>query len=72
MKKSNLIISAIVTLIIFSTTNSFSQDWPQWRGINRDSKVTGFKAPAAWPAELKQEWKVTVGFGDATPVLVRK
>ena len=69
MKKLNLIISAIVTLFIFSSTNSFSQDWPQWRGINRDSKVTGFKAPAAWPAELKQEWKVTVGFGDATPVL---
>ena len=69
MKKSKLIISAIVTLIIISTTNSFSQDWPQWRGMNRDSKVTGFKAPAAWPAELKQEWKVSVGFGDATPVL---
>jgi outer membrane protein assembly factor BamB len=32
--------------------------------------VTGFSAPATWPVELKQEWKVTVGFGDATPVLV--
>jgi outer membrane protein assembly factor BamB len=69
MKKINLAISATVTLIIISTTNSFSQDWPQWRGMNRDSKVTGFKAPAAWPAELKQAWKVTVGFSDATPVL---
>ena len=70
MKKSHLIISAIVTLIAISTTNSFSQDWPQWRGMNRDSKVTGFKAPSAWPVDLKQEWKVTVGFSDATPVLV--
>ena len=69
MKKVNLIISVIATLIIFGSTNSFSQDWPQWRGINRDSKVTGFKAPTTWPAELKQEWKVTVGFGDATPIL---
>jgi outer membrane protein assembly factor BamB len=69
MKKANLIISVIATLIIFSSVDSFSQDWPQWRGIGRDSKVTGFKAPSAWPAELKQEWKVTVGFGDATPVL---
>ncbi len=69
MKKVNLIISAIVTVILLSATNSFSQDWPQWRGINRDSKVTGFKAPASWPAVLKQEWKVTVGFSDATPVL---
>jgi outer membrane protein assembly factor BamB len=69
MKKVNLITSALVTLLVFSSLASFSQEWPQWRGINRDSKVTGFKAPATWPAQLKQEWKVTVGFGDATPVL---
>lgn len=69
MKKINLIISLLSVLIIFSTTISYSQDWPQWRGINRDSKVTGFNAPTNWPAQLKQEWKVPVGFGDATPVL---
>jgi outer membrane protein assembly factor BamB len=70
MKKVNLIISMLATLFIFSSAESFSQDWPQWRGLNRDSKVTGFKVPAVWPAELKQEWKVVVGFGDATPLLV--
>jgi outer membrane protein assembly factor BamB len=69
MKKVNLLISVLVTFLIFSSSVSSAQDWPQWRGINRDSKVTGFKAPATWPAELKQEWKVIVGFGDATPVL---
>jgi outer membrane protein assembly factor BamB len=70
MKKTNLFFSVIViALTLISSVNSFSQDWPQWRGIGRDCKVTGFKAPAAWPAELKQEWKVVVGFGDATPVL---
>jgi outer membrane protein assembly factor BamB len=45
-------------------------DWPQWRGLNRDAKVTGFKAPAAWPGELKKQWEVTVGDGVATPALV--
>lgn len=69
MKKDNLRICLLVTLLIVVTSTSFSQEWPQWRGINRDSKVTGFKAPAAWPAELKQAWKVSVGFGDATPAL---
>jgi outer membrane protein assembly factor BamB len=69
MKKVNLIISILSLLIIFCSSVSFGQDWPQWRGINRDGKVTGFKAPANWPAELKMDWKVTVGFGDATPVL---
>ena len=70
MKKVIFRISLIITLIIFNSTSSFSQDWPQWRGLNRDCKVTGFTAPVTWSAELKQEWKVTVGFGDATPVLV--
>jgi outer membrane protein assembly factor BamB len=47
-----------------------AQDWPQWRGPNRDAKATGFKAPAAWPKELTQKWKVAVGDGVATPALV--
>lgn len=45
-------------------------DWPQWRGPDRDAKVTGFKAPATWPKELTQKWKVTVGDGVATPALL--
>ena len=48
------------------------KDWPQWRGVNRDAKVAGFKAPKVWPKELTQVWKINVGFGDATPVLVGK
>ncbi len=72
MKKFTLIISVLVTLFVLNSSVSFCQDWPQWRGLNRDGKVTGFKAPATWPAELKQEWKVTVGFSDATPVLAGK
>ncbi len=70
MKKSNFIIS--ICLILFLTLPAAAQDWPQFRGINRDSKVTGFKAPAAWPAELTQVWKVQVGTGDATPALSGK
>ena len=71
MKKNNLLLSMMIIFLI-SSSNLFSQDWPQFRGIGRDSKVTGFKAPKAWPAELKQVWKVNVGFGDATPVLSGK
>ena len=70
MKKKVLAISLLTTLILMNSHDTFSQDWPQWRGINRDCVVKGFQAPASWPSELKQQWKVTVGFGDATPVLV--
>ena len=59
----------IAVLILITVTAVFAQDWPQWRGMNRDGKVTGFKAPETWPAELTQKWTVTVGLGDATPAL---
>lgn len=53
-----------------SVSQTIAQDWPQWRGPNRDGKVSGFAAPQEWPAELTRKWKVTVGSGDSTPALV--
>jgi outer membrane protein assembly factor BamB len=46
------------------------QDWPQWRGPNRDGTVTSFSEPASWPDGLTERWKVDVGLGYATPLLV--
>jgi outer membrane protein assembly factor BamB len=59
----------ILAAMIFSVS-SYGGDWPQWRGPNRDAKAADFKAPKEWPKELKQQWKVTVGDGVATPALV--
>ena len=57
-------------VILICASCVFAQDWPQWRGANRDGKVTGFKSPQQWPKELKLRWKTPVGTGDATPALV--
>jgi outer membrane protein assembly factor BamB len=54
---------------VFTLTVS-AQDWPQWRGPNRDGGATGFTEPATWPDTLKQQWKVEIGLGYATPLLV--
>jgi outer membrane protein assembly factor BamB len=71
MRNASRTISAVAGgVILFSATFAFAQDWPQWRGPNRDDKVTGFTAPATWPKELTQKWKVTVGAGDSSPALV--
>ena len=61
-----LVISAVLLL----ATVAQAQDWPQWRGPNRDGNVAG--SPAAWPKDLQEEWKVTVGTGHASPVVVDK
>jgi len=60
----------ICLTLLLAPAVSLAQDWPQWRGPNRDGKVTGFNAPASWPKELTEKWKVSVGLGDSTPALV--
>ena len=56
-------------MLAISSLPAGADDWPQFRGPGRDNKVTGFTAPATWPKELKQVWKVTVGNGVGSPVL---
>jgi outer membrane protein assembly factor BamB len=60
------------SVVLISGDCLLAQDWPQWRGVNRDGKVAGFSAPAAWPTNLTRRWQVTVGKGDASPVLARE
>ena len=63
-------IVIVVCVVLVSAAGVFAQDWPHWRGPDRDGIVSGFDAPGQWPAELTQKWRVTVGFGDSTPALV--
>jgi outer membrane protein assembly factor BamB len=71
MKSANRLMgAALAAVTLISAACAFAQDWPQWRGPNRDGKVTGFTAPQTWPKELTAKWKVTVGAGDSTPALV--
>jgi outer membrane protein assembly factor BamB len=47
-----------------------AQDWPQWRGLNRDGIVLGFSEPKTWPERLAKKWEATVGIGHSSPVVV--
>ncbi|MHC4742980.1 MAG: outer membrane protein assembly factor BamB family protein [Planctomycetota bacterium] len=72
MKQANrtkVVLVGCVALMFASCV--WAQDWPQWRGPNRDGKVSKFAAPEKWPAELTQKWKLEVGVGtDSSPALV--
>ena len=70
MKSMHRTITAVAGLLAISASCALAQDWPQWRGPNRDARASGFTAPQTWPKELTQKWKITVGLGDATPALV--
>jgi outer membrane protein assembly factor BamB len=64
------VITCVGCLTLLAASIAPGQDWPQWRGVNRDARATSFKAPATWPKALTEKWKVTVGNGVATPALV--
>jgi len=66
ISRNPLLISA---MFLLTSGMVIAQDWPQWRGVNRDGKVHGFVTPANWPGELVLQWRDSVGTGDATPVL---
>jgi outer membrane protein assembly factor BamB len=68
-KTTGIFFTMAIMVVLICSTTAFSQDWTQFRGSTRDSRVAGFKAPQAWPKNLAQVWKVNVGFGDASPVL---
>ncbi len=57
-------------LICFFAISVSAQNWAQWRGPNRDGRVSGFVAPEEWPDALTQKWSTTVGLGDSTPAFV--
>ena len=61
--KSVLLIAAGL-----ASLTTVAGDWPQWRGPNRDGYVADAAIPQSWPKALKEEWKVTVGLGHASPV----
>ena len=59
----------ILLCTAFLSTTAAAQDWPQWRGPNRDGNVSGALIPASWPKTLKEQWKVPVGIGHSSPVV---
>src|SRR5262245_3356964 len=58
--------------VVTAFAQSSAQDYPQWRGRTRDGAASGFIAPKVWPEKLTRRWKVEVGEGYATPIVVGK
>jgi outer membrane protein assembly factor BamB len=57
----------VCVLCLLASGSLGAQDWPQWRGPNRDG-VAPFNEPKTWPEKLTTKWKVTIGEGYASPL----
>ena len=70
MRRAVFVIVLAAALTAVSEARQAATDVTQWRGANRDGVVTGFTPPATWPENLTQRWKVDIGTGYATPLVV--
>lgn len=62
---------AMLCVIVFLLLNQFAlaQDWPQWRGQNRDGVLTDYSVPQSRPESLTPKWSVEIGTGHSSPVV---
>jgi len=64
------VLAVLAVLVLPLEAQRSSTDWPQWRGPNRDGVAPAPSDLSAWPAQLTQKWKVDVGLGYATPLVI--
>jgi len=72
MKSTDAFLGLVIvaTAAVTVAAQSGAPDWPQWRGPRRDGTLTSFVEPKVWPETLTQRWKITVGEGYSTPIVV--
>jgi outer membrane protein assembly factor BamB len=63
-------LASTLALCLVGVAQSGQYDSPQWRGRSRDGSASGFVRPAAWPDTLTRRWRVEVGEGYASPLVV--
>jgi len=66
----SLLVMVVVCAGAGLAAQSTPQDYPQWRGQHRDGAASAFVEPASWPEALTRRWKIDVGEGYATPLVV--
>jgi outer membrane protein assembly factor BamB len=64
------LLVALVSAGIALDAQRVSRDYVQWRGAQRDGSASAFVEPKQWPDALTRRWKVDVGEGYATPLIV--
>jgi outer membrane protein assembly factor BamB len=69
MKTTSIFLLSLLAGLLSAAAGQ-NTDWPQWRGPNRDGTATAFAEPKTWPDTLTQRWKIQIGAGYATPLVI--
>jgi len=68
--KTLIALVGVASLTAVVMAQQAGGDWPQWRGPNRDGTLAAFAEPKSWPDQLTKRWKIEIGTGYATPIVV--
>jgi len=63
-------VAALGAPAVATTGQEAALDYPQWRGHHRDGAASAFATPESWPEHLRLRWRVDVGAGYATPIVM--
>jgi len=70
MQPNRLFITTLCFILIYTIARG--EDWPQWRGVNRDAVWNEAGIVEQFPADgLKIRWTAPVGFGYSSPVVAQ-
>jgi outer membrane protein assembly factor BamB len=64
-----LMIWALAAYAVCSAQGN-PRDYSQWRGKDRDGSASNFVQPSRWPDALTRRWRVEVGEGYASPLVL--
>jgi outer membrane protein assembly factor BamB len=68
MRLARITIATVGFAVALSPVISAAADWTEWRGPHRDGAL--IDEPKSWPEKLNLKWKIEVGEGHASPILV--
>ena len=55
--------------LVVAGSPAWAQEWPGWRGPQRDGTVPAAQTPATWPEAFTPAWRVETGEGYSSPVV---
>jgi outer membrane protein assembly factor BamB len=67
--RQTLRLSTAILFLAAFARRSDAQEWPQWRGPNRDGVADPRLSPSQWPAKLVRKWQAQVGAGHSSPIV---
>ena len=72
MRRTRFAVMAVwvVASCVVCVAQMGPRDYPQWRGKDRDGSASNFVEPPRWPDVLTRRWRVEVGEGYSSPLVV--